>query len=46
MLNISRLKKDFGESEWKVGFMKILFKINLPYYKIYDYFRIKRDDKK
>ena len=29
------LKEDLLDSEWKIGFMKRLFKIKLPYYKIY-----------
>jgi len=33
--NFKILKKDFRESGWKIGFMKRLFYINLPYYKIY-----------
>lgn len=35
IFHLSTLKNDFLASEWKIGFMKNLFKIKLPYYKIY-----------
>ena len=30
-----KLKSDIKNSEWKIGFMKRLFKVKLPYYNIY-----------
>lgn len=33
------LKKDMFASEWKIGFMKRLLKIKLPYYSIYSYLK-------
>lgn len=36
-LNLKLLKKDFLASRWKIGFMKRLFKINMPYEKIYKF---------
>ena len=35
IFHIKEFKKDFMDSEWKIGFLKKLFKINLPYYKMY-----------
>ena len=31
VLNIRKLKKDFANSHWKIGFLKRLFKLDLPY---------------
>lgn len=36
MIHLKTLKNDFLSSRWKIGFMKRLFKINLPYEKIYN----------
>ena len=33
--NINQLKNDFLRSRWKIGFMKKLFKANLPYQSMY-----------
>lgn len=35
MFHPKSLKQDFLDSEWKVGFMKCLFKIKFPYFKLY-----------
>lgn len=35
ILNFKSFKNDFLSSEWKIGFLKRLFKIKLPYFKIY-----------
>lgn len=35
MFHIGDLKRDFLSSRWKIGFMKRLFKINLPYEEMY-----------
>lgn len=35
MFHVKNLKKDFLSSRWKIGFMKRLFKIDLPYEEIY-----------
>lgn len=35
LTHVKLLKKDFLSSRWKIGFMKRLFKINLPYERIY-----------
>lgn len=40
-MHLKELKKDFRDSEWKVGFARRLLKINLPYYKIYKEIRRK-----
>lgn len=37
--NLKKLKKDLNNSFWKIGFMKKLFKIKLPYLKIYSFFK-------
>ena len=37
LIHPKELKKDFLNSRWKIGFLKKLFKINLPYKKIYDF---------
>lgn len=39
ILNPKKLKKDLFKSEWKVGFLKRLLIIKLPYYKIYNFLR-------
>ena len=36
-------KKDIYKARWKVGFMKELFKISLPYYKIYEFYHKKKE---
>lgn len=35
--NPKRLKEDFLVSRWKIGFMKKIFKVKLPYQEIYQY---------
>ena len=35
MFNLKKCKDDLFNSGWKIGFLKNLLKINLPYYKIY-----------
>lgn len=35
IVNPKKLNKDFFESQWKVGFLAGLFKLPLPYFKIY-----------
>lgn len=35
IFHLKDLKKDFLSSRWKIGFMKRLFKINLPYEQLY-----------
>lgn len=35
IFHVRELKQDFLLSRWKIGFMKRLFKINLPYVKLY-----------
>lgn len=42
LLHIKQLKFDFLSCRWKIGFMKKLFKIDLPYQKIYQ--RLKKVD--
>lgn len=37
------LKRDLFRSEWKVGFLKRLLKMRLPYFKIYNYLRKKKN---
>ena len=37
--NFKKLKYDFSLSGWKVGFLKKIFKISLPYYKILTFVR-------
>lgn len=39
LLHIDTLKKDFLNCRWKIGFMKKLFKIKLPYKKIFLFLR-------
>ena len=34
-LHLKKLKIDFYKSRWKIGFMKEVFKLKLPYYTIY-----------
>lgn len=35
LFNPRRLLNDFGESRWKIGFMKMLFKIKFNYFMVY-----------
>ena len=44
LTHIKIFKNELMDSEWKIGFMKILFKINLPYYKIYDFLKNKKGE--
>ena len=37
IFNIKELKKDIINSGWKIGFLKKLLKLNMPYFKIYKY---------
>lgn len=37
IINPKGLKRDFLNSRWKIGFLKKLFKIKLPYKKMYDF---------
>ena len=39
IINPKVLKNDFLNSTWKIGFMKRLFRINLPYIKIYSFMK-------
>lgn len=39
-----QLKIDFLDSEWKIGFLKRMLKIPLPYYNIYNYLKKKSGD--
>ena len=39
MVHPKRLKEDFLVSRWKIGFMKKMFKLPLPYQKIYEQMR-------
>ena len=43
IINLKRLKKDFVNSEWKIGFLRRLFIIKLPYYKLYSSLKKLRD---
>jgi len=43
VFHLKHLKNDFTNAEWKIGFMKRLFKINFPYYRLYSYFKRLRD---
>ena len=36
ILHIKDFKKDFLKSRWKIGFLKKMLKINLPYEKVYE----------
>lgn len=42
LFKFNDLKKDIKQSEWKIGFLKRLIKIKLPYFKIYDIIRKKK----
>lgn len=44
ILKPNRLKDDLIDSEWKTGFMKRLFVVNLPYYKIYNFLRKNKEE--
>lgn len=35
LIHPKKFKRDFLDSEWKIGFLKQIVKIKLPYYKIY-----------
>ena len=41
--NIGALKEDFKSANWKIGFLKRLFKLPLPYYSIISWSRSIRD---
>ena len=42
IFNFNKLKFDLKDSEWKIGFCKRLFKIKLPYFKIYNILKYQR----
>lgn len=44
VFHIKNLKRDFIDSEWKIGFLKRLFKVPLPYYKIYSFLKKKTEE--
>ena len=37
IFHVKNIKEDLYNSGWKIGFLKNIFKITLPYYKIYSY---------
>ena len=39
LIHIKQIKRDFLDSRWKIGFLKWIFKINLPYEKIVSFMR-------
>lgn len=39
LFHIKDLKKDLYNARWKIGFLKKIFKINLPYYNLYMYLK-------
>lgn len=39
IFHLKQLKNDLMDSEWKIGFLKQLFVIKLPYYKIYNFLK-------
>ena len=41
ILNPKKMKDDLIDSEWKIGFMKRMFKIKLPYFKLYCFLKKK-----
>lgn len=41
LVNINKLKKDFTNSAWRIGFMKRIFLIPMPYYKMNNIIRKK-----
>lgn len=42
MFHLKKFKKEFLSSRWKIGFLKAVFKINLPYDKVYEFMKKKR----
>lgn len=46
LFKFNDLKKDIKQSEWKIGFLKRLIKIKLPYFKMYDIIRKKKNIRK
>ncbi|HOZ54441.1 MAG TPA: hypothetical protein PK993_00120 [Clostridia bacterium] len=42
-MNLKQFKQDLNNSDWKVGFLKRLFILDFPYYKLYNYMKNKRD---
>ena len=38
IFHLKKFKEDFYNSGWKIGFLKKIFKINIPYYKLYCFF--------
>ena len=45
LLHFNELKKDFGDSGWKIGFMKRFFYIKFPYYSLYKFLFERKKDK-
>ena len=39
--NIKEFYDDFYKSGWKIGFLKSVFKVNMPYYNVYNYIKNK-----
>ena len=44
ILNPKSLKEDITDTEWKIGFLKRLLKIKLPFFKIYSVLRKRRKE--
>ncbi|WP_281165274.1 HAD-IA family hydrolase [Liquorilactobacillus sicerae] len=42
ILNRNKIYDDFGISQWKIGFLKSLFRLNLNYIKLYEHFNNKQ----
>ncbi len=38
-IKLSKFYSDFRNSKWKSGFLRHIFKVNLPYYKLLNFFR-------
>lgn len=45
IFHLKDLKKDFIKCVWKMGFLKNVFKLNLPYFKLYYKLKIKNESK-
>lgn len=45
LFNIKRLKQDFFDSGWKIGFLKSFLKLKLPYFKLYSFLLRYKEEK-
>lgn len=43
VIHPKKFMEEFKETQWKIGFLKRLIRVKINYYKLYEYFRKRRD---